>query len=144
LGVVFAALVYLFRVLDPAEAKAQFPGVHRFLWHKWYFDELYSVILVRPALVVAQWCRSFDVGVIDRLVDGIARSTVRLSKLDGRFDLGIIDGLVNLIGSVVYACGAWLRNIQTGYIRSYVLFLVLAAVGIFFVLTYFVTLAVAG
>jgi NADH-quinone oxidoreductase subunit L len=144
LGVVFACLVYLFRVLDPAEAKAQFPAVHRFLWNKWYFDELYSVIMVRPALVVAQWCRNFDVSVIDRAVDGIAMATVRLSRWDGIFDLGIIDGLVNLVGNVVFACGAWLRNIQTGYIRSYVLFLVLAAIGIFFALSYFVTLAVAG
>jgi len=105
---------------------------------------LYSVILVRPALMVAQWCRSFDLSVIDRTVDGIATATVRLSRWDGRFDLGIVDGLVNLVGNVVFACGAWLRNIQTGYIRSYILFLVLAAVCIFIVLSYFVTLAVAG
>ena len=51
------SLLYYYRVLDPAEAQEQFPGVHRFLRHKWYFDELYSVMLVRPALVVADWCR---------------------------------------------------------------------------------------
>ena len=28
----------------------QFPGVHRFLLHKWYFDEVYSALLVRPSL----------------------------------------------------------------------------------------------
>ena len=36
-----------------------------------------------------------------------------------------------------------LRDVQTGYIRSYVLFLVLAAVGLFLLLSWFVTLAVA-
>ena len=45
---------------------------------------------------------------------------------------------------VVYAVGARLRTLQTGYLRSYVLFLVLAAVGIFFALTYFLALAAAG
>jgi hypothetical protein len=44
----------------------------------------------------------------------------------------------------VYACGARLRRVQTGFIRSYILFLVLAAIGIFFALTYFLTLAKAG
>src|SRR5262249_17160558 len=47
-AIIFASLIYYSRVLDPTEAKAQFPGVHRFLWHKWYFDELYSAMLVRP------------------------------------------------------------------------------------------------
>jgi NADH-quinone oxidoreductase subunit L len=144
LGIVFAAVVYYYRKLDPAEAKAQFPGVHRFLSRKWYFDELYSAILVRPALVVAHWCRAFDSRVIDGVVDNTGRATVRVAKWDGRFDLGIIDGLVNLTADVIYAVGAWLRNVQTGFIRSYVLFLVLAAVGIFMILSYLVAMATAG
>jgi NADH-quinone oxidoreductase subunit L len=139
-GVLFALLIYYYRVLDPAEAKEQFPGVHRFLWNKWYFDELYSAVLVRPALAVAGWCRAFDTRAIDGTVDASARTTVRVAKWDGRFDLGIVDGLVNLTARVVYAVGARLRNVQTGYLRSYVLFLVLAAVGIFIVLA----LALAG
>jgi NADH-quinone oxidoreductase subunit L len=143
-AIVFASLVYYSGVLDPAEAKEQLPGLHRFLWNKWYFDELYSAVLVRPALVVAYWCRNFDLRVIDGIVHALGRGTVRLSRWDGQFDLGIVDGLVNLTARVIYACGAWLRHVQTGYIRSYVLFLVLAAIGIFFVLSYFVTLAAAG
>jgi NADH-quinone oxidoreductase subunit L len=144
LGVLFAGLFYYWRVLDPAEAKVQFPGLYRLLWNKWYFDELYSVILVRPALVVAHWCRAFDARVIDPIVDNLGRATVKVSQWDGRFDLGIVDGLVNLTGAVVYACGAWLRRFQTGYIRSYVLFLVLAAIGIYLALSYFLTLAAAA
>jgi NADH-quinone oxidoreductase subunit L len=141
LGFVFATLIYYKRVLDPAEAKEQFPGVHRFLSHKWYFDELYSAVLVRPALAVAGWCRAFDARVIDGLVDWLGRFTVRLSSWNGSFDLGIIDGLVNLTGRVVAGVGGSLRRVQTGYLRSYVLFLVLAAVGIWAVLAFFVGLA---
>jgi len=95
-------------------------------------------------LAVAYWCRSFDTRVIDGIADGSARATVTLSKWDGRFDLGIIDGMVNLTGRVIYAVGGWLREVQTGYIRSYVLFLVLAAIAIFAILSYFVAMAVAG
>ncbi|TMQ33756.1 MAG: NADH-quinone oxidoreductase subunit L [Planctomycetota bacterium] len=144
LGLLFAALLYYWRVLDPADAKVQFAGVHRFLWHKWYFDELYSAILVRPALTIANWCRVFDTRVIDGLIDNTGKATIKLARWDGIFDNGVVDGLVNVTGRVIYASGARLRNLQTGFIRSYILFLVLAAIAIFFVLSYFLTLAQAG
>jgi NADH-quinone oxidoreductase subunit L len=142
LAILFAYLLYYRRVLDPAHAKAQFPALHRFLTYKWYFDEFYSATLVRPALVAAQWCRAFDARVIDGIVDGLAWLGVQTSRWDGIIDAGIVDGLVNLTADVVFAVGARLRAVQTGSLRSYVLFLALAAVAIFVVLSYvFVSLA---
>jgi NADH-quinone oxidoreductase subunit L len=143
IGIVFASLIYYYRVLDPEEAKGQFPRLHAFLTDKWAFDQLYSVALVRPALVVAGWCRAFDLYVIDGILNGLGRLTVWVSKWDGRFDNRIVDGLVNLLADVIYGAGARLRNVQTGFLRSYVLFLVLAAVGIFVVLSYLVSMAAA-
>jgi NADH-quinone oxidoreductase subunit L len=143
-AIIFASLVYYYRVLDPAEAKAQFPAVHRFLWRKWYFDELYDAILVRPALAVAHWCRWFDTRVIDGAVDNTAKATVEVSRWDGRFDNGVVDGLVNLTANVIHGIGGWLRGVQTGYLRTYILFLVLAAVSIFVVLSYLVARTAAG
>ncbi len=144
IGIVFAGLIYWKRVLDPAEAKEQFPGVHAFLMDKWRFDWLYSVILVRPALVVGHWFAWFDLHVIDGIIHLVARISVLVSKWDGVFDNNVVDGLVNLVGNVTYDVGARLRNVQTGFLRSYVLFLVLAAAGIFMVLAYFVRMATAG
>jgi len=144
LGFVFAYVIYLVRRLDPAEAAAQFPGVFIFLKHKWFFDEAYSVLLVRPSLTVAHWCRAFDTHVIDGFINSVARFSVWVAKWDGKFDSGVVDGLVNVVGNVIFATGARLRNLQTGYIRSYVLFLVLAAIGIYALLAYFVNLASAG
>jgi NADH-quinone oxidoreductase subunit L len=143
LGIVFAALIYYYRVLDAEEAKAQFPRLHAFLTDKWTFDRLYSVALVRPALVVAGWFRAFDLYVIDGILHFLGRLTVWVSKWDGRFDNAVVDGLVNVIGNTIYGAGARLRNVQTGFLRSYVLFLVLAAVGIFILLSYLVTMAAA-
>jgi NADH-quinone oxidoreductase subunit L len=144
LGIVFAGALYYRPVLDPAEAAEQFPALHRFLANKWRFDELYSVFLVRPGLVVAGWCRAFDTYVIDGFVDNLARLTVLVSKWDGWFDHGVIDGMVNLVGRVCYGIGQELRRVQTGYLRSYVLFLALAAVAVFILLAYFMALAMAG
>jgi NADH-quinone oxidoreductase subunit L len=141
LGVVLAFIVYYYGILDPELTKAQFAGVHDFLWNKWHFDQLYRVLLVQPALVIAHGCRWFDTRVIDGVVDNSARATVKVSRWDGRFDLGIVDGLVNLTARVIYAVGSWLRVVQTGLIRSYVLFLALAAVGIFAVVSYVIALS---
>jgi NADH-quinone oxidoreductase subunit L len=144
LGFIFASLIYWFRKLDPADAAAQFPGVYQFLQRKWYFDEAYSVLLVRPALAVASWCRAFDTKVIDGVADGSAKVTVEASRWNGKFDLGIIDGIANLLADVTQAVGGWLRRVQTGYLRSYVLFLALAVIGIYALLAYFASLASAG
>jgi NADH-quinone oxidoreductase subunit L len=144
LGIVFASLLYLYRILDPDEAKQQAGSLFTFLWHKWYFDELYSVILVRPSLAVAHAFKWFDLTVIDGIIHGVARSTLRVSRWDGRFDSIVVDGLVNLVGNVTFRIGSSFRGIQTGALRSYVLFLALAAVGLFVVLSYFVTFVFAG
>jgi NADH-quinone oxidoreductase subunit L len=135
---VFATLVYYYRVLDPSEVPAQFPAVYRFLLHKWYFDEAYSALLVRPALRVAGWCRWFDAYVIDGIINWLGRFTIVVSRESGRTDRYVVDGLANLIARVCQAIGNGLRGVQTGYIRSYVLFLVLAAVGIWALVSYFI------
>jgi len=144
LGVVFASLLYYYRVLDPAESQQQFPAVHAFLTHKWYFDEMYSAIIVRPSLVVAHWFKWFDLHVIDGAIHSVAYTAVWVAKWDGRFDNGVVDGLVNVVGRSVSGVGGSLRRVQTGSLRGYVLFLVLAAVGVFLLLTWWVTLVLAG
>ena len=144
LGVVFASLLYYYRVLDPAESRQEFPAVHAFLTHKWYFDEMYSAIVVKPSLVVAHWFKWFDLHVIDGVIHSVAYTAVWVSKWDGRFDNGVVDGLVNVVGRSVSGVGGSLRRVQTGSLRGYVLFLVLAAVGVFLLLTWWVTLVLAG
>ena len=139
LGVVFAYVTYYRRSLDPADAVEQAPAVYRLLVNKWYFDEFYSVAFVRPVLTVAGWFRWFDTNLIDGIVDGTARWTVQVAKWDGRFDNSVVDGLVNVVASATYAVGAQLRRVQTGFLRSYILFLALAAVVLFVALSWFVS-----
>lgn len=143
-GILFASLLYFWPVLDAEEAARQVPGLRTFLAHKWYFDELYSVALVRPALAVAHAFKWFDLHVIDGVIHGLARFTVLVSRWDGVFDNKVVDGMVNLVGNVTYRVGSSLRTVQTGALRSYVLFLALAAVGLFVVLSYFVSFVSAG
>ncbi len=136
-GVAFAFLIYYFRVMNPADAVGQFPGVYRFLQNKWCFDEVYSAVLVRPALVVAGWARWFDTNVIDGTIHVIAKVNVAISFLSGLNDRRVVDGLADLTAAVCQGIGNRLRRVQTGYIRSYVLFLVLAAMGLWVLLHVF-------
>jgi NADH-quinone oxidoreductase subunit L len=143
-GVLFAVLIYFYKLMDAAETKEQFGFLYRLFERKWYFDELYSALLVRPALVVSHWCRNADGKGIDWLIDTIGRLSVRTAKAGGQFDKGIVDGVVNVLADATIRTGSRLRRVQTGSLRSYILFLVLAAVGIFAVLSYFINLAMAG
>jgi NADH-quinone oxidoreductase subunit L len=60
------------------------------------------------------------------------------------FDHNIVDGLVNVMAGAVSRVGNGLRSVETGSLRNYVLFLVLGAVGIFLLLTWWVAMVMAG
>ena len=137
LGTAFALGTYCYHVLDPHESAQQFHSLYKFLEHKWYFDEVYSVAIVRPAVIVSRWAATFDRVVIDGFVNAWGRIAIFASWLTGAIDRLFVDGAVNLVANVCYAVGLSLRRVQTGYLRSYVLFLVLAAMGLFVILLKF-------
>ncbi|HXD74150.1 MAG TPA: NADH-quinone oxidoreductase subunit L [Vicinamibacterales bacterium] len=52
-----------------------FSGVHTVLEHKYYLDEIYDAAVVQPVKIVSEeglW-KGVDVGVIDRVVNGVAQ-----------------------------------------------------------------------
>jgi proton-translocating NADH-quinone oxidoreductase chain L len=117
--------------LSATRTAERFGGIYRFLVHKWYFDELYWALLVRPCMALARFCREIDQVLIDGLVNGSAAATKRLSRYDGVFDMIAIDRLVNLTAEAVYAVGDKSRSIQTGRLRNYLMFLAAGLVGLF-------------
>ena len=68
-----------------------------------------------------------------RLRDALAGDNSNAAIARATYERWDVDGLVNLIARISWGVGAWLRNVQTGYLRSYILFLALAAVGIWIV-----------
>ena len=48
-GIALAYWFYMFRPSIPGELAGRFGAVYRFLLNKWYFDELYDWLFVRPA-----------------------------------------------------------------------------------------------
>jgi NADH-quinone oxidoreductase subunit L len=136
-GFVLATLMYATGQLRPGEVRRQFPRTYWFLLNKWWFDELYDVLFVRPTLWLAGLAARTDRSWIDGIVDGSARWTRRFSAAwDAFADQRVVDGLVNRIASWTFAVGRSLRSVQTGRLRQYVMFLVLAAVALFVLISF--------
>jgi len=138
LGFALATAFYWLRRLDPEDARRQFAGLFRFLLNKWWFDEIYHILFVRPTFFLSRLSALCDRRVIDGLVDGSARLLCRFTAWGDRWvDQSIVDGSVNLIARWTYSIGVWLRRIQTGRLRQYVLFLAVGTVAVFVLVSFF-------
>jgi NADH-quinone oxidoreductase subunit L len=105
----------------------RFPAVHRVLQNKYYVDELYDATVVRGTWSFARLLSRFDVGVIDGLVNFARHFTVVVALLSGFFDRYVVDGLVNLVGFVLAQSSRVFRRVQTGLVSQYAL---VVAVGV--------------
>jgi NADH-quinone oxidoreductase subunit L len=127
-GVLVAAAMYLWRVVSPeAVAKACGPA-YTFLANRWYLDELYHAVFVVPTLGIARLASANDRGVIDRIIDGVARLARGLAGIDAWIDRTIVDGVVNATAAATWNTGVRLKQLQTGRLRQYVAFIVLGTV----------------
>ena len=105
------------------------------LQNKYYFDELYHLIIIRPSLWLADACARFDRTVIDAVVNGVGRFGRWLSSwLRRAIDNPIIDGAVNGVGKVTTWSGEFMRATQTGKVQNYLL---VAAVTVLLLLALF-------
>jgi NADH:ubiquinone oxidoreductase subunit 5 (subunit L)/multisubunit Na+/H+ antiporter MnhA subunit len=110
IGVFGAAVVYLWGFLNPAEIKQTFHPIYRFLWNKWYFDQLYNFLFVQPALFIGRQIAAFDRGVIDWFLHSCAWFCRMVSSIFAFvFDKTLVDGTVNSIASWTWDFGLLLR-----------------------------------
>ncbi|HJW74903.1 MAG TPA: NADH-quinone oxidoreductase subunit L, partial [Thermoleophilia bacterium] len=80
-------------------------AAHRIVLNKYYVDEIYDALIVRPIYRLCLWSAHV-------------------------FDVKVIDGLVNGVGSAVVAWALGLRRIQTGFVMNYALGMLLGAVAL--------------
>ena len=109
LGLALAWLMYIRSPQLPAQFARAFSGIYAFVYNKWYFDELYNWLFVKPAFGIGRfyWKRG-DEGTIDRLgPDGIAAAVAGGAALAKRFQSGYVYtyALVMLVG--VAAALSW-------------------------------------
>jgi NADH-quinone oxidoreductase subunit L len=91
-GIAMAYLMYVFVPSLPGLLAGSFKGVYQFLLNKWYFDELYDFLFVRPAMALGRglW-KGGDGALIDGVgPDGIAAATLNIAQRMGRLQSGYL------------------------------------------------------
>lgn len=110
-GIALAYVMYMFAPSLPGALARAFPGVHRFLLNKWYFDELYDAIFVRPAQALARgFWKIGDVRIIDGVPNGLAASVAGAARQAVALQTGrvasyaftMIAGLVLLVSLLLF------------------------------------------
>jgi NADH-quinone oxidoreductase subunit L len=94
-GLVLAAIFYLVKTGIPVRLARNFSSIYRILFNKYYVDELYSFILIRPTLWIA-----------NRFIEGFT-------------DAKIIEGIVNGVPRSIGRFAGILRKVQTGLTQQY-------------------------
>jgi len=143
-GFVLATMFYCLHKLDPKDARRTFADIYWLFFHKWWFDELYAILFVRPVLRISGWVAAIDKKGIDWLADNSARSVAALARLDDWIDRTFVDRLVDLIAGWTYALGLRLRMVQTGNVRQYVMWIIVGTVGLFVLMSLYWNYAIAG
>ncbi|HLH16016.1 MAG TPA: NADH-quinone oxidoreductase subunit L [Bryobacteraceae bacterium] len=95
LGIFLAWLMYVYRPKLADSFAGGVKGLYTLVYNKYFVDEIYDATIVKPV---------------------VGGSRVVLWK---GADAGLIDGIVNGIGTAARTVGAGLRQMQSGNIRSY-------------------------
>jgi NADH-quinone oxidoreductase subunit L len=92
LGLIGAWMAYIWRTDIPARFTATFRYLYDFVYHKWYFDELYDLLFVRPAFAIGRlFWKAGDEGTIDRFgPNGSAWVVSFGSRIAGRLQTGYV------------------------------------------------------
>ncbi len=105
-GIVAALRTYLWSPTSATALRERLEGVHRLLENKYWVDEFYQAVVVRPFVEVSEW-------------------------LWRVWDVQVVDGLVNGIGHTFEGGSAVLRLVQTGFVGTYALFITLGVIALF-------------
>ncbi|MBI3592584.1 MAG: NADH-quinone oxidoreductase subunit L [Nitrospirae bacterium] len=106
-GIVVSWIFYSLKPEIPKTLAARFKGIYTILWNKYYVDELYDFIIVRPV----KW----------------TASSILMPVTDG----AIIEGIVNGVPKAIARFGEKLRKLQTGYIQHYAMSMAIGLLVIF-------------
>ena len=106
IGWFIAHRLYSQKPAEPAQIAAALPGGYKLLANKYYVDEIYGAVIVKPLLAFSRYF------------------------LDWVVDVAILGGITWLIGGIAQLAGAILQRWQSGNIRSYAAWLAAGAAAV--------------
>jgi NADH-quinone oxidoreductase subunit L len=92
IGLALAWIAYIWRTDIPKRFTSTFDVLYNFIAHKWYFDELYDLLFVKPAFAIGRlfWHQG-DEQTIDRFgPNGAAFLVAAGSRMAVRLQTGYI------------------------------------------------------
>jgi NADH-quinone oxidoreductase subunit L len=90
-GLALAYVYYIAVPSLPALTARAFRPLYLFLLNKWYFDELYNFIFVRPSMAIGRFLwKGGDGATIDGLINGTAGSVLRVTGRVVRMQTGYV------------------------------------------------------
>jgi len=91
-GIGLAALFYLVKTDIPVRLAQKFNTVYKTLWNKYYVDELYSFIIVRPAIWTAKniLIGITDARIIEAVVNGVPKGLGEFSRILRKVQTGLV------------------------------------------------------
>jgi NADH-quinone oxidoreductase subunit L len=144
-GIFIGSAIYIWKwVKRESLIKALHP-VYLFLKNKWYIDEAWTFMAIRPmfffarvflwidqhvidgmvngsAWLAERWgriCYWFDQTIVDGMVNGAGWVGVRLGDLARLFDKYVIDGFIDFMAASFGWMSGKTRKAQTGYVQNY-------------------------
>ena len=91
LGLVLGGVLYGKFVGWPEKFSKMFKPLHVLFFNKWFFDEMYNALFVKPALCLGQIFWKSDKNIVDGIgPDGVAKTSLKTAGLLSRFQSGYI------------------------------------------------------
>ena len=130
------------KVGEPDPLEKPLGPIYKILQNKYYFDELYDYVFVRPAYWIS---RTFTYLWMDRkIIDGFLHLIARVAfSLGGLFrnyiDKPVVNGFGDFVGESVKRIGRSARFIQTGRVQQYMVMALIISFGTLFYYLFFLS-----
>jgi NADH-quinone oxidoreductase subunit L len=103
--IITAFVLYVSKNNVPGLDEHKYSAAHRVLYDKYYVDEIYTALIVKPIL----WLSTFSYAILD---------------------LKFVDGLVSFWGEIVKQCSSVLKHVQNGNISYYLFAMVVGIIAL--------------
>jgi NADH-quinone oxidoreductase subunit L len=129
LGILLAYIIYLKKKGKPAESLAnRLSLIYKLVYNKYFIDEFYNGVFVGGAMKLGTLLGKFDLGIIDGIVNGAAFLVRKISSASIVVDTNVVDGAVNGVGAINNKFSKILKRLQSGYVYNYALSIVIGIV----------------